>query len=147
MADLGTLHSRLVHFGGHHRINSCARSLAADILGLEHLLILDPLKVLLIFNLLLHVLVSLEELIMLIFSQLQSLIQVALQLLLKSVHLILLLLDEFGFGGNDLLVSLLHVLFSLSDFQILAHHLNLMGLSVLLLLGETLLNSLLIQQF
>ena len=83
---------------------------------------------------------------MFVFSQLQSLVKVALQLLFKSVHFVLLLRDELGLGGDDFLVPLLHVLFSLLDLKFLTHHLHLMGLSVLLLLSETFLNFLLVQK-
>lgn len=113
----------------------------------ESLLILDPLQVLLIFNLLLYILVSLQQLIVFTFSQLKSLVKVSLQLLLKGIHLILLSLDEFGLCCNDLLMSLLHVPLALLDLEILAYHLNLMSLCVLLLLCKTLLDFLLVQKF
>ena len=122
------------------------RSLASLILTSKGLFVLDSLEVLLIFNFLLDVLVSLEQLIMLVLSKLQPLVEVSLQLLLKSIHLVLLFLNKFGLGGNDLLMPILHVFFSLSDFKLLAHHLDLMRLSILLLLGEPLLDSLLIEE-
>ena len=100
----------------------------------------------LIFNFFLNVLVSLQKFIVFVFSELQSLIEVSFELLLESIHLVLLPLDEFGLGGNNFLVSFLHVLLSFSDFELLTHHLDLMGLSILLLLSEAVLDFLLIQK-
>ena len=83
---------------------------------------------------------------MFIFSQLQSLVEVSLELLLESIHLILLLLDEFGLRGDDFLMSLLHVLLSFLNLKLLAHHLHLMGFGVFLLLSEPFLDLLLVQE-
>ena len=115
-------------------------------MDLERLFVFDSLQVLLIFNFFLNVLVPLEQLIVFIFSELQSLIEVAFQLLLEGIHLVLLSLDELGFGGDDLLVSFLHVLFSFFNFEFLTHHLYLMCLSIFLLLSEPFLDSLLVQK-
>ena len=86
-----------------------------------------PLNVLLILNFLLDVLVSLEQFVVLGLSQLESLVQVCLELLLKRVHLVLLSLNELGFGGNDLLVSLLHVFLTFLSLELLAPDLNLVS--------------------
>ena len=116
-------------------------------MSLKSLFVFDPLQILLIFDFLLDILVPLEKLIVFIFSQLQPLIEIALQLLLERIHLILLFLNEFGLSCDDLLVSLLHVFLSFSDLEVLAHHLHLMGFGVLLLLCETFLDFLLVQKF
>ena len=83
---------------------------------------------------------------MFVLSELQPLIEIAFQLFLECIHLILLLLDQLGFGSNDFLMSFLHILLSFSDLKLLAYHLNLMGLGVFLLLSEAFLNFLLVQQ-
>lgn len=83
---------------------------------------------------------------MFIFSKLQSLVEVAFELLLESIHFILLLLDELGLGGDYLLVPLLHIFFSFLDLKFLTHHLDLMSFSVLLLLSKALLDLLLVQK-
>ena len=57
---------------------------------LESFLKLDPLNVLLVFDFLFNILISLKKFVVLGFSQLKSLIQISLELLLKSIHLILL---------------------------------------------------------
>lgn len=83
---------------------------------------------------------------MFVLSELQPLIEIALKLFLECIHLILLLLDQLGFGCNDFLMSLLHVFLSFSDLKLLTHHLNLMGLGVFLLLSEAFLNFLLVEE-
>lgn len=80
-------------------------------------------------------------------TELQSLIEVALKLLFKSIHLVLLLLNQLGLGGDDLFVSQLHVFFSFFYFELLACSLDLMCLSILFLFGEIRLDLLLIQKF
>ena len=97
---------------------------------LKSALELDALNVLLVLDLLLDVLVSLQELVVLGLSQLQPLVQVRLQLLLQSVHLVLLLLDQLGLGSNNLLVAILHVSLALLGLQFLAADLNLVSLLV-----------------
>lgn len=101
---------------------------------LERLLKLDTLYVLLILDLFLHVLVPLQQFVVLRLPELESLIQIGLQLLLQSIHLILLLLDKLCLRGDDLLGTLLHVLFTLFRFQFLASYLDFVGLLILLLL-------------
>jgi len=78
--------------------------------------------------------------------ELESLVQVGLELLLESVHLVLLLLDELGLSRDDLLVSVLHVLLALVDLHLLASHLDLVGFGILGLLCETGLDSLLVEE-
>ena len=89
----------------------CALDSSDDLL--IGLLELDPLNLLLVLNLFFDVLVSLEKLVVLGFSELQSFIEVALELLFERVHLVLLLLDELGLSSDDLLMSFLHVFFAL----------------------------------
>ena len=100
------------------------------ILVLESFLKLDSLNVLLILDFLLDVLVSLKQLVVLCLSELQSLIQIGLKLLLQGVHFILLFLDEFGLRIDDLLLPLLHILLSFIVLEHLAPHLDLMGFLV-----------------
>lgn len=57
---------------------------------LEGFLKLNSLNVLLVFDFLFNILISLKKFVVLGFSQLKSLIQISLELLLKSIHLILL---------------------------------------------------------
>lgn len=116
------------------------------ILVLEGLLELETLDVLLVLNLLLDILISLEEFVVLRLSQLQSLIQVGFQLFLQGIHLILLLLNQLGLSGDDLLGSLLHVLFPLFGLHLNGNLLDLVSFLILLLLREGLLNGLLVQK-
>lgn len=73
---------------------------------------------------------------MLSLPELQPLVQVRLELLFESIHFILLLLDQFSLRGNDLLLSLLHVLFSLLGLQFLAPDLNLVRVLIPMNLSE-----------
>lgn len=144
-------HSRGLHSGAHDTsLSSSAWSL------LLHVRLVGPVSVgllelvelllLLVFYFLFDVLVSLKEFVVFDFSQLQSFIKISLQFFLKSIHLVLLLLDEFGLSSNDFLMSLLHVLFSLLGFKLLALLLDVMGLLILLLLSKIRLDFLLIQK-
>jgi hypothetical protein len=108
---------------------------------------LDSLDVLLILDFLFHILVSLEELVVLGLSQLQSFVKVSLELLLECIHFLLLLCDELGLRSNNFLVTLLHILFSLVNFELLTFRLYLMGLSIILLSGEVSLDLLRIKEF
>ena len=126
------LHSRS-HLWGHD--GSLAGSLWSLVLILEGLFELDPFKVLLVFNFFLDVLVTLKQLIMLCFSQLESFVQVGLQFFLQSIHFILLLLNEFSLGSNDFLGSILHVFFTLLSFQIKANLLDFVCLLIPLYLN------------
>ena len=108
---------------------------------------LDSLDFLLVFDLFFDVLVSLKKLVVLGLSELQSFIEVALKLLFERVHLILLLLDELGLCSDDLLMSILHVLFPLLAFQVLAFNLGFMRILIILLFGEISLYLLLVQKF
>jgi len=109
---------------------------------LESLLKLSSLDVLLIFNLLLNVLVSLKELVVLCLSKLQSLVKVGFQLLFQSIHFVLLLLDELSFGSNDLLAALLKVAFTLYTLKLLAADLGLVSILILFLFSLSILDSL-----
>jgi hypothetical protein len=72
----------------------------------------------------------LQKFVMFGFSELKSLVEIGLKLLLQSIHFILLLLNQFGFSCNDLLRSFLHVLFSLFCLELLASNLDLMSLLI-----------------
>lgn len=83
---------------------------------------------------------------MLGFSELQPLVQVSFQLLLECIHLLLLILDQLGLSGDDLLVAVLHVGFTLLRLHLLAANLNLVRFLILLLFSKVLLDSLLVQK-
>lgn len=121
---LAALHSRS-HLGRHH--GSLSGGLRSLVLVLESFLELNALEILLVFNLFLYVLISLQKLIVLRLSQLESLVQVGLKLFLQGVHFILLLLNELALSGNDLLGTLLHVFFSLLRLQVQADLLDLVS--------------------
>jgi hypothetical protein len=144
-------HSRGLHPGAHdtslsgsswsHLLNvRLVGPVSMGLLELVHLLLL------LVLYFLFDVLVSLEKLVVFDLTQLQSFIEVSFQFFLESVHLVLLLLDELGLGSDDLLMSLLHVLFSLNRLQLLALLLDIMSILILLLLREICLDLLLIQE-
>jgi len=80
------------------------------------------------------------------FPKLQPLIQVCFEFLLEGIHLILLLLNKLRLMSNNLLTSLLHVFLSLLCLKFLASDLNLMCFLILLLLRQTLLNLLHIEE-
>ena len=96
----------------------------------EGALELDSLDVLLVFDLLLDILVSLEELVVFGLTKLQSLVQVGLEFLLESVHLIIVLLDKFSLGSNDLFVAILQVSLPFLSLELLASNLDLVGLLI-----------------
>jgi hypothetical protein len=123
----GSLHLR-AHAGSHHA--SLVGSARSRVVVLERTLELDTLNVLLVLNFLLDVLVALQKLVVLGLSELQALVKVGLKLLFERVHLILLLLDEFSLGSDNLLMSLLHVLLALFSLKLLASDLDLMGLLI-----------------
>ena len=79
-------------------------------------------------------------------SLLQSLVHASLDLLAQCVHLVRLLLNESGLCGDYLLVSALDVSVALLVLHLLSLDLHLMGLSVLLLLGQLLLDLLQVEQ-
>ena len=125
-------HHAALHLGAHSRSHhaSLVGSGRSGVVVHESALELDSLDVLLVFDLLLHVLVSLEQLVVLSLTELQSLVQIGLELLLESVHLVLLLLDQLGLGSDDLLVSFLEVSLPLLSLELLASNLDLVGLLV-----------------
>jgi hypothetical protein len=127
LSDLGASHSG-AHLGSHEAALGGGGSVGGHVGVL--LLKLNSFDVLLVFDFLLHVLVSLEKFVVFGLSKLQSLVEVGLKLFLESIHLVLLFLDELGLVSDDLLLSLLHVLFSLQDFELLSLLLDLMGLSI-----------------
>ena len=131
---LASLHLGVLHPGSHHGPHAGGAGSVLGHVG-EGLLELDSLDVLGVLAFLLDVLVSLQQLVVLRLSQLESLVQVGLELLLQGVHLVLLLLDKLGLGSDDFLVSLLHVLLPLDDLELGCLGLDLMGLSISLWLG------------
>ena len=108
---MGLLHSR-AHSGGHDALAALG-GLGPSVLVLKGFLELDALDVLLVFDFLLDVLVSLEQFVVLGLPQLESLVQVGLQFLLEGVHFVLLLLNKLGLRGNNFLLSLFHVFLTL----------------------------------
>jgi hypothetical protein len=100
----------------------------------------------LVLQLLLHVLVSLEKLVVLDLSLLEPLVHPGLDLFAERVHLVGLLLDECGLRRHNLLVALLHIALALLLLHLLGLYLHLVGLSVLLLAGELLLDLLQVEQ-
>ena len=124
---LWSLHSRS-HSGAHHALSLSSHW--SRVVVLESFLELDSLNILLVFNFLLYVLVSLEQFVVLSLTQLQSLVQISLKLFLESIHFILLFLDQLSFSSDDLLWSLLHVFFTLFSLQVLASDLDLMRLLI-----------------
>lgn len=136
-------HSTSLHHTSLSRSTLDIRQFTASVSFLK----LDPFNILLVLNLFFHILVSLEKFIVLGLTELQSLIEVTLKLLFEGIHLVLLLLNQLGLGGNDLFVSQLHVFFSFLYFELLASSLDLMCLSIFFLFGEIRLDLLLIQKF
>ena len=122
------LHLGALHSWAHHALVCSLRSWVGNtgVLLFE----LDSVDVLLVLNLLLDVLISLEEFVVFGLSQLQSFVQVGLELLLESIHLILLLLDELGLSSDDFLLCFLHVLLSFLDLKFLSLLLDLMSLGI-----------------
>jgi len=95
---------------------------------------------LLVLDLFLRVFVSLQNLVVLLLAFLKELVHLIFELLSKSIHLVLLLLHEFSLCGENLLVSHLHMATALFFFDFVGTLLNLMGLLVIFLLSQVLLN-------
>ena len=104
------------------------------------LLQLVALKRLLVLELLLSILVPLQDLGVFNFTQLQAIVHLAFELLAQGVHLVLLLLHQFGFSRKDLFVAGFHMLLSLLLLHLVGTLLNLMSLLVILLFGQVLLD-------
>lgn len=123
------LHSWVAHLWSHHNWtlgSAWSQSSNGVVLPFE----LSQLNSLLVLNLLLDILISLEQFVMLSLSKLQSFVKVSLKLLLKCIHFVLLLLNELSFTRNDFLLSILHVLLSFLDLEFLSLLLDLMCLCV-----------------
>ena len=97
------------------------------------LLELVALESLLILDLLLGVLIALQDLVVLLFALLQILVHLIFESLSERVHLRLLLLHELGLGGEDLFVSVLHVLLALALLKLVGLLLHLMSILIVLL--------------
>lgn len=95
---------------------------------------------LLVLNLLLRVLVRLQNLVVLLLTLLKKLVHLILQFLPQRVHLVLLLLHQLGLRCEDLLVAHLHMLPTLRLLKLIGSLLHLVGLLVVLLLGQVSLN-------
>jgi len=130
-----------LHLGGSHFRSTHLRSACHYTAGSRtgtHIvssLFLYSLKVLLVFNLLLDVLVALENLVVLNFSLLQSLVHSELESLLVGSHFVGLLVHQLGLRGQDLLVSSFFVQVSLLLFEVVNSALNLVRFLIVLLLG------------
>lgn len=83
---------------------------------------------------------------MLDLALLESFVHASLDLLPERVHLVGLSLDQSGLCRDNLFVTLLHIAVALLLFHLLSLNLNLMGLSVLLLAGELLLDLLEVEE-
>ena len=128
----GTTHHRTLHLGAHAGSHhaSLIGSAGSSVVVLESTLKLDALDVLLVLNFLLDVLVALQQLVVLGLSELKTLVEVGLKLLFERVHLVLLLLDKFSLGSDNLLMSFLHILLALLSLEFLASDLDLMSLLI-----------------
>jgi len=93
--SLGRVHLRGAHFGSacHEATAGSARS------HIISALFFNPLKVLLILNLFLNILVTLQNLVVLDFTFLQALVHSQLESLLVGRHFVGLLLHELGLTG------------------------------------------------
>jgi hypothetical protein len=131
-------HLRLRHLAGTHggALGSTLGS-SDDFVGA---LSLDALNVLLVLDFLLDVLVALEDLIVLDFAHLKSLVHLGFEFLLEGSHLVSLLGHEVGLAGKDLLVHFDHVLFALHLLELLGADLHLVSLLIVLLSGHLLLD-------
>lgn len=94
------------------------------------LLELDSLEILLVLKFLLNILVPLKKLVVFVVSDLQLFSHNHLLLFAHGVHLVLLLLDQFSFSGNNLFVARVHVFFILIFLQFLASDLYFMCFSI-----------------
>lgn len=138
VAHLRLGHVCLATRGSHHGGSAGAGEASLD---------LDALKILLVLELLFHVLVALEQLVVLNLALLESLVHASLNLLAKGVHLVGLFLNQSCLGSNDLLVALLHVAIALLILHLLSLNLDLMSFSILLLSCKLTLNGLKVQKF
>ena len=100
----------------------------------------------LVFDGSLGVFVALENLVVFDFSQFQAFVHAAFELLSEGVHLSLLLLHQLGFGCEDLLVAVLKVLLLLDFLHLVSAELNLVGILIVLLLREGLLDASQVEQ-
>lgn len=98
------------------------------------------LQCLLIFQLLLRVLISLQKFVVLHLTQFQLLVHPALEFLAQRVHFILLFLHQFRFSCQNLLMSLVHIFLSFLLLDLIGFLLHLMSLLVIFLLGQVLLD-------
>jgi hypothetical protein len=101
---------------------------------------LKALDVLAVFNLLLYVLVALQDFVVFDLTKLKALIHAVLKLLFQSVHLILLSVHQVSLRCKDLLVAVDVELAAFLLFKNLGSLLHLVGLFVILLLSQTLLD-------
>jgi len=136
---------RLAHRAGAHR-GALARALGPC----KHLVLafaLDALDVLLVLNLLLHVLVALQDLVVLDLAHLKTLVHLRLELLLQRGHFVRLPAHHVGLARKNFLVDVNHVLLTFLLFELLCTDLDLMSLLVTLLLGHLVLDLAQVEQF
>jgi len=95
---------------------------------------------LLVLNGPLGVFIALKNLVVFNFPQFQAFVHASFELLTEGIHLNLLLLHQLGFGSEDLLVAGLEVLALLDLLHLVSAELNLVGILIVLLLGEGLLD-------
>ncbi len=80
-------------------------------------------------------------------SPFQLFVDASLNFLAQGTHLVLLFLHQFGFTGQNLLLSVDHVLISFFRVKFVSSCLDLMGVLILFLLGKRLLDFPKVQQF
>ena len=95
---------------------------------------------LLILKLLFRVFVALQDLVVLDFAQLESLVHLSLQFFAQRIHLVLLLLHQLCLSCQDLLVPSIHVCLTLLLLNLVSPNLHLVRLLIVLLLCKILLD-------
>ena len=99
-----------------------------------------------VFNLLFHILVALEDAVVFDLALLQSLVHAEFKSLLVRGHLIGLFLHQFSLRRQNLLMPGVVVLFPFFFLKLMHSALHLMCLLVILLLGQVVLDTLEIEQ-
>lgn len=146
----GRLLSLRLSGGGNASLRSVgsAHSASGDSgVKINSLLELVKLKSVLVLELLLHVLVSLEHSLQLNCSLLLLLILPSFNSLLKGLHFIEMLSRQLLFGCRDLSISSVVVLTLFLSLEFLGSDLNLVGLSVFFLASEIDLDFLEVEEF
>ena len=142
------LHLRVLHARSTHLRSAC--HLATGSSTRAHIVsafFLNSLKVLLVLDLFLDILVSLQNLVVLNFSFLQSFVHSELKSLFVSSHLVSLLLHQLWLRSQDFLVSSFFIKICFLSFELTNSALDLMGFLIVLLLCQVSLNSLEVKEF